>query len=403
MLKTNHGSAIICIFLLSLLISSCGEEQQLASTPVSTIARTPSLTTRAPTITPPASPTPTQTPKVEYVKGITLGGYYEAGVFKDHLTEQLAKMKKVGANTVSVVVVWFTPNQYSNEIRPMPSTWVEGQAGITIPDADIRRFAREAQKLGLNTDIIVQLMCDKYTCWTGGIQPSNPKIWDQAYIDYALHIAHIAEEERVNRLILTDEMWSTLRREDFMLRLIKEVREVYHGELMISTGVASGRSSDYKGIPISVLRAVDRLGLNAAIPATSNRNATADEMVNNLIPQFNQIADYYERIGYTNLTIASMGTTWLDGSAISPGNPPKNTAIDFDEQALYIRAYLTALPKSKLGKLANGVVIWDWTLDSATIINGEADPNSSYSLGSIGINPLAQQVLFDFWVKGTDK
>lgn len=395
MTKINHCNVAIFIILLSLIISSCGQIQQLGPTPT-----TATVLTSTPTITPSASLTPTQIPKVEYVRGITLGTWYESNIFRDHLAEELTKMKNVGANTLSIAVAWFTPNVYSNEIRRMPSTWSDGQAGVTISDDDLRSFVREARKLGLNTDIIIQLRCDNYSCWTGAIQPSNFQVWDQSYIDYALYIAHIAEEEGVNRLILTDELESTQLREDFMLRLIKEVRTIFHGEVMINTTVENGGFGGYKNIPISVLQALDRLGLNTFIPATSKWDATADEMVNSLVPKLDQIADYYESIGYTNLSIGSVGAPWVDGGATSPGNPPNNTAIDYAEQALYLQAFLTALPKSKLDTYTNGAVIWDWTIDYPTIINGEGTRNNSHNIGG---NLLAQQVLSDFWVKEITK
>ncbi len=400
MISTNHRSVTICILMLSLLISSCGQEQQPGPTPTATMVSTPTRTIPTPTITPSASLTPTQIPRVEYVRGITLGTWYETPLFRDHLTEELTKMKKVGANTVSIAVAWFTPNLHSNEIRRMPGTWKDGQAGVTISDVDLRRFAREAKKLGLNTDIIIQLRCDNFSCWTGSIQPSNFRIWDQSYIDYALYIARIAEEEGVDRLILTDELESTQRREDFMLRLIREVRTVFHGVVMINATVENGGFGGYKNIPIPVLQALDRLGLNTFIPAASKWDATADEMVSSLVPKLNQIAVYYEKIGYTKLSIGSIGAPWVDGGATSPGSPPNNTAIDYSEQALYIQAFLTALPQSKLGKYTNGVVIWDWTIDYPTIITGVGTRNNSHNIGG---NQLAQQVLFDFWVKDTDK
>ncbi len=87
------------------------------------------------------------------VRAITLGAYYRPDSFERYLSDELTKIAKLGANHVSLAVVWFMPNKTASEVRPAPSTWTPGQFGITHSEEAIRRYAREAHRLGLRADL----------------------------------------------------------------------------------------------------------------------------------------------------------------------------------------------------------------------------------------------------------
>lgn len=380
------------------------------STPVPTLTRTitPTLTlTLVPTITisPTSTKTPTSTPKFlqapSTIKGFQFGNYFEPDTFRKYLPGEMKMLKQLGANVVGVAVVWFTPDRFSTEIRRAPGSWTDGQFGITHSDVAIRQFAREARKNELYTSLHLQLACDYWDCWTGVVSPSNQAKWDDAYIHYAVEMASLAQELGINRLSLTNELESMQRREPFMLRLVEEVRDVYDGEIMISLGVAVwGDFQDagyggFRNVPISVLRAVDYVGLNFYPSGASHKDATLEEMVENITAQMNEVAQYYESIGIDNLTITEAGAALMDGGIIIPWEwqYSENTPIDLQEQADYYEAYLISLENSDLRDMVNGIQWWSWDL-SYNVFEKEWFYKNVLSPAR---NPLVHDVLSKYW------
>ncbi|MFQ5616894.1 MAG: hypothetical protein ACE5GO_10620, partial [Anaerolineales bacterium] len=334
------------------------------------------------------------------VRGIQFTQTYEPHTFERHVASEIEKIKELGGNYVGIAVSWYMPDIYADEIRPAPSTWHDGQFGITHSETALRKFANEAHSRGMRADLALHLACDYWDCWTGALSSSDQEAWDQAYIAYAVEMASLAQELGIERLLIINELESTQKREAFMLRLIDEVRAVYDGHIIINLslwGDGEFGSSDYRETPLSVLRAVDFVGLNLYVSGAAHNNASVDEMVARMIPQMDSVADYYRSIGISNLTITEAGVAWIDGGAIIPWEYryPEDAEVDTQEQADYYLAYHQALENSKLGTMVTGVMHWSWTI----IWPAMEEDQLGWAVLSIARNPLVHEVLAELWVR----
>jgi hypothetical protein len=338
------------------------------------------------------------------VRAITLGAYYRPDDFERYLVNELSRIAELGANYVGMAVVWYMEDKFASEVRPAPSTWEPGQFGITHSDADIERFANAAHELGLRVSLSIQLVCDfgLEHCWAGSIQPQDQAQWDASYTDYVITITKLAQTLGIERLTVANELKSMQRREDFMLALIDQVRQVYDGEIMIGLGMWGGGKfggdmghKAYGNVPVSVLQAVDYVGLNLYVSGASAADATVEEMVKSMIPQMDSAARYYQSLGVNHLTITEAGSSIMDGGAIVPWKVkfPVGTSLDLQEQADYYAAFFQALRRSQLGPLVTGVTFWAWDLARETLKDGDLGARRL----SIARNHLVHQVLAAQW------
>ncbi len=339
------------------------------------------------------------------VRGVTLGAHYEPDNFERYLEQELPKIAELGANHVGLAYVWYMTDRYASEVHPAPSTWTPGQFGITHSITDVRRFVSEAHRLGLKIDLSLQLVCHfgLSGCWAGSIQPEDQAAWDDSYIyDYIVPMAELAQELGVERLTIANELESMQRREDFMLELISQVRQVYDSDIIIGLGMWGGDEfggdagfGGYRNVPVSILRAVDQVGLHLYVSGSTDGDATIEEMIARMIPQMDGVAAYYQSLGVSNLTIPEAGVSIMDGGSIIPWRVdfPEDTPLDLQEQANYYTAFLQALERSELGPMVDGTVFWSWELAEETLEDGNLDARRL----SIAGNPLVHQVLAEQW------
>jgi hypothetical protein len=239
-------------------------------------------------------------------------------------------------------------------------------------------------------------------CWAGSVKPQDQAQWDASYTDYVITMARLAQALGIERLTIANELESTQCREDFMLALIEQVRQVYDGEVVIGLGMwgagefgGDAGHGGYRNVPLSVLQAVDYVGLNLYVLGASGRNVTAEEMVENMVPQMDSVAEYYQDIGVNHLTITEAGASIMDGGAILPWRVkfPAGTPLDLQEQADYYAAFFQALRRSRLGPLVTGVTFWSWGLARETLEDGNLDARRL----SMARNRLVHQVLAAQW------
>jgi len=339
------------------------------------------------------------------IRGVTLGAHYEPDNFGRYLDQELPKIDGLGANHVGLAYVWYMTDAHASNVHPAPSTWTPGQFGITHSITDVREFVRKARELDLKVELSLQLVCHfgLSGCWAGSIQPEDQGAWDDSYIyDYIVPMAELAQELQIERLTVANELESMQRREDFMLELIGQVKRVYDGEIVIGLSMWGGDgfggdagSGGYRNVPISVLQAVDQVGLHLYVSGSSDGEATATEMVTRMIPQMNSVADYYQSIGIDHLTIPEAGASIMDGGSVIPWrvNFPQDTPVDREEQADYYAAFLEALELSDLGPMVDGTIFWSWELAAETLEHGDLEARPL----SIAGNPLVHEVLAGQW------
>lgn len=137
--------------------------------------------------------------------------------------QQLARLKELGVNTVTLVPYGFTRAPEETGIRWRGSDETDERVSSTI---------REARRLGLATVLKPQLWSRGR--WTGDIVFTDDaafREWMASYRAFALHYARLAELERADLLVVGTELGGVTGRQAEWRALIREVRKVYGGPL----------------------------------------------------------------------------------------------------------------------------------------------------------------------------
>lgn len=160
-----------------------------------------------------------------FQRGMTLaheGSRTNQGYGSGEAFEQLARLKEMGVNTVTLVPYGFTRAPEGTDVRWRGSVETDERVSSTI---------REARRLGLATVLKPQLWGER---WTGDIAFTDNgafREWMASYQRFMLHYARLAETERADLLVIGTELGGVTVREDDWRALIREVRRVYHGPL----------------------------------------------------------------------------------------------------------------------------------------------------------------------------
>lgn len=178
----------------------------------------------------PAKPSPRRgRSALPFQRGITLaheGFRTQEGYGSDAALAQLARIRKLGANAVTLVPYGFTRAPAETSVR-----WI----GSDESDDRISRTIREARRLGLHVVLKPQLW--SRGTFTGHIAFADGTEfgrWMASYRRYVLHYARLAELERADLFVIGTELGGLTTREAAWRELIRDVRKVYSGPLTYS-------------------------------------------------------------------------------------------------------------------------------------------------------------------------
>jgi hypothetical protein len=185
-----------------------------------------------------------------FQKGVTLAheGFRSGeGYGSDTALAQLARLRKLGANSVTLVPYGFTRAPAEPTVRWLGTDETDDRVGRTI---------REARRLGLATVLKPQLW--SRGIWTGHIAFADEAAfhsWMAGYRRYILHYARLAELERADLLVIGTELGGLTGRQTEWRALIRDVRRVFSGPLTYASNwgeevetIAFWKDLDYVGV-----------------------------------------------------------------------------------------------------------------------------------------------------------
>jgi len=202
----------------------------------------------------PAPPREAPIPKLAgFLRGISFSHEVRReGYGSDTAMAQLARMRALGANAVSIVPYGFTRAPEEPTVRYL---------GTDESDDRILRTLAAAQRLGLKTVLKPQLWAPYR--FTGDIffeRPADFAHWWTGYRRFMLHHARVAALGRADVLVIGTELGGVIRHQDAWRRLIRDVRRVYSGPLTY----AANWAGDFETMPL--WGDLDLLGLNMYYP-----------------------------------------------------------------------------------------------------------------------------------------
>jgi hypothetical protein len=203
----------------------------------------------------PSSPKRRTAAALPFQRGITLaheGFRTNEGYGSDAALAQLARLKKLGANSVTLVPYGFTRAPEETGVR-----WL----GTDESDDRVARTIQEARRLGLTTVLKPQLWARDR--WTGDVAFADEaafRRWMAAYRRFVLHYARLAELERADLFVIGTELGGLTVHEADWRALIRDVRRVYAGPLTYASNWGKELES------LAFWDALDILGVNFNYP-----------------------------------------------------------------------------------------------------------------------------------------
>ena len=157
--------------------------------------------------------------------------------------------------------------------------------------------------------------------WRSDIFPTsddNWEAWKKSYRDFILRYAIVAEEAKVEMFCVGTELTKlTIGKPEFWKTLIKDVREVFSGEITY----AANWSKEYEDI--TFWDDLDYIGIQAYFPLTENKNPSIEQISegwNAYLPTMDSLSKKFNKqilfteIGYKSTADSAINPwEWIDG------------------------------------------------------------------------------------------
>ena len=285
----------------------------------------------------------------EFYKGVSwVGGRRSL----DH--RALAHAKKVGIEWISISPFGWMDNQYTPEVRLNRNArlWNESDNGVSTT-------ARAAHESGIKVMLKphIWLIRPVDNGWIGEITFDTEEKWQRWEKDYRrfiLHYARVAETENIEILCIATELSTPVSyRPNFWKGLVKEIRQVYSGELTY----AANWWRDYD--QTNLWEDLDYIGVNAYFPLTDKINPSVDELMTGWRPHLQKIEELVQ-IYEKPVLFTEIGYKNIKGAAIKPWEWPgqvDSPRIDATEQ---VNAYEALFLTFGQREWFRGLFIWKW-------------------------------------------
>lgn len=173
---------------------------------------------------------------MDYIKGITFASCAHKGVLERKEARQSLENLVERTKADFIILV-------PNGIQDTPqSEIIDFTSEATMTDEELIDFISFAKGLGLRVAIKPTISC-RNGIWHAHISffeedvPCEPKwsTWFQAYTQFVLHYAKLAEETGCEMFLAGCELVQSEHREAEWRQIIKEIRNVYHGLVSYNT------------------------------------------------------------------------------------------------------------------------------------------------------------------------
>ncbi len=235
-MKPKLSSFLLLILLMiSVLMGACGGTSISPAVPSTSTREIPSTFTPTPTLIP-ATATPSLVSLDEPMKGIV---YYPATWHGDVRPETEWNLQNVfrsmGANWVRLHLECNQENGSSVKIVCRSDATLMGKEY-----SDVVRMAHEAG-FRVMVETMITIDNDPNGFWHGDIgknvSKENWDLWWASYTEMILMYAKLAEENGVEYFVIGSELDNTYQYEQDWRNLIRQVREIYHGDITVTYDV----------------------------------------------------------------------------------------------------------------------------------------------------------------------
>jgi Ca2+-binding RTX toxin-like protein len=295
------------------------------------------------------------------VEGFGLPSNYNGALVTSAAHDAMQAIADTNANSIELGPRIFTDTRTSDDVVADPSK--------TESDANILQAMANAKSLGLSVTLKPMLSALDGTL-ANGLTPNDPAAFFASYKTEIVHMAELAQQGGASTFVIGNELSKLSGPEyrDDWVDIINAVRAVYHGDITYAAATD-------EAINVSFWDKVDVLGINAYPPLTNDRDPTVQEMVNawntmSTDDYWAKVMDHKSPVDFFHslalqygkpVFFTETGYRSVDGTNISPGNPPGSTQ-DVQEQNDAFNAFFQVW--SGAGSWFLGASVWNWDADN---------------------------------------
>lgn len=277
-------------------------------------------------------------------------GEYASAESDQTLSEAI---KATGANWISVVVTCYQENISSTRIQCKPES-------KTPTDADLAHVIGDAHRLGFRVMLKPHIDLDgDSTHWRGEIGSGSDEAawaeWFGSYRDFITHYARVAEENGADYFVVGTELVNTTPRSEDWRKIVKAVRQIYHGPLTYAAHFIYGET-------IAWWDALDAIGIDAYYSLSSTDVPSPAQMRSAWQPvviRLGALSKKWDR----PVILTEIGYESLNGTSRTPWQASSREA-DYREQA---DCYQAAFEAFSGREWLHGMFWWVWTVKTASV------------------------------------
>jgi len=284
-------------------------------------------------------------PQPEWTQGVSLTSYTSSGYCSPELLNVLKQIQAMGANTVQFVMVFETDARSIYPVEYSPRDFCLVQA------------TQAARRLGLTVGWNLHVDPPD-NGWRGELEPPDRKTFFDAYREFAVFYAQMAQDNDVAFFIPATEMVSLTKTEEDRNRWLSIFHEL-HSHFFGPITYGADR------VELPVLDAdfwnscCDRIGLTAWYSLTSDPHPTANELDPAWAKQMG-VLERYAEAAQQRILLVEAGYRAIEGCATEPADYLREVRTDEVCQVESFKALLKAFPETRR-QLFAGVLIWETT------------------------------------------
>ena len=283
-----------------------------------------------------------------------LGVCWTAGDTLD--ADCLIPVQETGTNYLSQTPFGYQPHYDQPDIQTnFENYYLWGEA-----DHGLIHTAKLAREKGMRTMLKPHLWMNTETGkWRSDLAMDSEEEWQQWFENYGafiLHYAEVAEAGDMESLCIGTELHQTVKqRPDDWRALIKEIRNVYHGELTY----AANFYDEYQDV--TFWDELDFIGIQGYFPLTSSENPTVEQLLAGWEDHIEDIEELAEKYG-KRVVFTEIGYKSTKDAAIRPWEWPDRRSASYSDtsnttQAVCYEAMFQAFADKEW---MDGFFIWKW-------------------------------------------
>jgi hypothetical protein len=265
----------------------------------------------------------------------------------ERIAPLIREIAGLGANSVTLSLSGYQKHAGSWRIANDPNR--------TPTAKDVGRLIDAARAAGLRVIVMPKILLSepRGSEWRGRIQPPSWDDWFDQYRRFIVEWARVAEEGKADVFVVGSELVTTEKHTEQWLRVIRDVRLVFHGQIAYSANW-----DHYSGIEF--WPKVDLIGLTSYHKLSDKQMPEVADLVAAWRPIKRKILEWQERQGKP-LLFTEVGWASQPGCSIEAWNYYRHTKPSdegLEEQRRCYEAFTAVWAETP--QLA-GTIWWEWT------------------------------------------